>query len=169
MPQISYDHRIGITRIRRGESMNKATRMLVMSGMAAVAALAFSAGPAAASSASPAPTASKSTTQAAEKHGAYRSKVVGYYRSPMQCHKAGRYGEWRNRWDGYTCYRVPFGFKRGWWALQVRWDGFGGQGHFPIQGHPHGPNFHGQGGPNFHGQGGPGFQGQGGPRLPVRK
>jgi hypothetical protein len=166
-----------LTRIRRGETMNKAARMLVMSGTAAVAALAFSAGPAAASSDSPASTASKSTTQAADKHGVYRSKVVGYYRSPIQCNRAGKFGEWRNRWDDYTCFRVPFGPKRGWFALQVRWDnhGFPGQGHVGFPGH-HGPGFPGQHGPGFPGQHGPGFPGHphgpgfpGNPHFPTKK
>ncbi|MEU4239795.1 hypothetical protein [Actinoplanes sp. NPDC026619] len=152
--------------------MNKAARMIAMSGMAAVAALAFSAGPAAAASASaasPAPSASKSTTSAAEKQS-YRARVVNYYRSPIACNKAGRFGEWRNSWDDYTCYRVPFGFKRGWWALSVRWDnhGFPGHGHGPgFPGGPgHGPGF--PGGPG-HGPGFPGGPGHPGPHFPAKK
>ncbi|WP_203816203.1 hypothetical protein [Paractinoplanes ferrugineus] len=109
--------------------------------MAATAALAFSAGPAAATSAAPAPAADKAGTQASAKHGPSSTRIAGYYRSPIACHNAGRIGDWQNRWDSYTCYRVPFGFKRGYFALQVRWDRFGFPGHrpgFPVH---HGPGF----------------------------
>ncbi|GIM95773.1 hypothetical protein [Paractinoplanes toevensis] len=152
--------------------MNKVARMIVMSGMAAAAALAFSAGPAAASSATPAtpaPTASKATTESADRFGPSRSKVVNYFRDPRTCNRVGWIGERRNQWDSYNCFRVPFGFKRGWWALQVRWDNHGG---FP--GHHGGPiGFPGHhGGPiGFPGHhGGPiGFPGHQGPHFPAKK
>jgi hypothetical protein len=122
--------------------------MIAMSGMAAVAALAFSAGPAAASdtAAAKGSTTTSTTAKAAKGYGWNNGRVVGYYRSPGACHRAGRIGEWRDRWDDYTCYRVPFGYKRGLFALKVYWDhnggwnnggwhngGFGGgNGHIPI-------------------------------------
>ena len=106
--------------------MNKATRMLVMTGMAIVAGATFSAGPAAAASASPATSDSKAATQS-KSHGD-RSKIVGVYRDPFTCNKIGRIGEFRNRWDDYRCIRVPAGFHRSKWALRVSWDRFGGWG-----------------------------------------
>ncbi|MFI5890993.1 hypothetical protein ACIA5D_12865 [Actinoplanes sp. NPDC051513] len=106
--------------------MNKATRMLVMTGMAIVAGATFSAGPAAAASASPAASDSKAATQSAG-HGD-RSKIVGVYRDPFTCNKIGRFGEIRNKWDDYRCIRVPGGFHRSKWALRVSWDRHGGWG-----------------------------------------
>ncbi|GAA2629710.1 hypothetical protein Adu01nite_40570 [Paractinoplanes durhamensis] len=134
--------------------------MLVMSGMAAVAALAFSAGPAAAASATPAnpaPKADKATTQAADRFGPFRSWTVGIYRSPIQCNRIGQFGERRGQWDDYTCVRVPFGPRRGWFALQARNYGPGFPGHGP--GFPGGPGGWGPGGwgPGF--PGGPGHPG----------
>jgi len=158
MPHFSYDLHIGNIRTRRGESMNKATRMLVMTGMAIVAGATFSAGPASAASASPAPNPSKAATQSTKDWGHDRSRIVGFYSNPFICNRVGRIGEWRNRWDDYNCFRVPFGFHRGDWALRVSWDRFG----FP--GHDHG--FPGHDGPGFPGHDGPGFPGHDGPGFP---
>lgn len=131
--------------------MNKATRMLMMTGMAIVASATF-AGPAMAASATPAPSAGQSTTVKAS-HGD-RSKIVGFYRTPGQCHRIGNIGEWRNRWDDHDCFRVRGGFHRNWWALRVSWDnrghGFPGHGHgfpgndhgFPGNDHDHGHHGH---------------------------
>jgi hypothetical protein len=145
--------------------MNKATRILVMTGMALVAGATVGAGPASASTATPA--APSTTTKAAAK--ADWDRTVGYFRNPTACRIAGAIGERRGQWDDSYCVRVGGGFRRGLWALQVSYDnhhghgfpghGFPGQGHsFPGQGGPgHGPGFPGQGGPHFPGQGGPGF------------
>jgi hypothetical protein len=132
MPRITYDHHIGNIRTRRGESMNKATRMLVMTGMAIAAGVTFSAGPASAASATPASPDSKAATQSAKDWGHDRSRIIGYYSNPFVCHRIGNFGERRGRWDDHTCFRVPFGFHRGDWALRVSWDrhgGFWGGGH----------------------------------------
>lgn len=130
--------------------MNKATRMLVMTGMAIVAGATFSAGPASAASASPAPSPSKTATQGTKDWGHDRSRIVGYFSNPFTCNRAGRIGEWRNRWDDYNCFRIPFGFHRGDWALRVSWDRPGFPGH-------DGPGFPGHGGPGGHDHDGPGF------------
>ncbi|MFF5291171.1 hypothetical protein [Paractinoplanes globisporus] len=126
--------------------MNKATRMLVMTGMAIVAGVTFSAGPAAAASASPAPAAPKAGTQSTKDWGHDRSRIVGFYSNPFTCHRIGNFGERQGRWDDHACIRIPFGFHRGDWALKVYWDRHGFPGH---------------GGPGFPGHGGPGFPGNG--------
>jgi hypothetical protein len=156
MPQFSYDHHIGNIRTRRGESMNKATRMLVMTGMAIVAGVTFSAGPAAAASASPAPAAPKAGTQSTKDWGHDRSRIVGFYSNPFTCHRIGNFGERQGRWDDHACIRIPFGFHRGDWALKVYWDRHGFPGHggpgFPGQWHDHdGPGNHHDGPGNHHG------------------
>jgi hypothetical protein len=175
MPRISYDHRIGNNRTRRGESMNKATRMLAMTGMAIVAGVTFSAGPAAAASASPSPAAPKASTQQADKGFPSDSAYRGWFRSLRACHRAGNIGEWRNSWDDHDCIPVRNGFHRNTWVLKVYWDrhGFPGHGHgFPGHGHGfpghddgfpgHGDGFpgHGDGFPG-HGDGFPGHDGDG--------
>jgi len=112
--------------------MNKATRLLVMTGTAVAAALTMGAGP-----------ASAATTAAAP--GPHHDRVVGYFRSPIACERAGRVGELRDRWDNHDCNRVRFGFHRGQWELTASW------GHGPFgHGHDHGPRpiHHGPGG--FH-------------------
>src|SRR3954447_18848177 len=135
--------------------MNKATRMLVMTGMAILAGVTFSAGPAMASSATPAPTENKAATQTTKDwgpgFGPAGSRVVGYFSNPFTCNQVGRSGVWRHRWDYYNCYPVPFGF-RGNWALRVTWHRFG----FPGSGWYGGPGgFPGVGFPG--GVGGPGW------------
>ncbi|MCU7722803.1 hypothetical protein ODJ79_03670 [Actinoplanes sp. KI2] len=139
--------------------MNKATRMLVMTGMAVVAAATFSAGPAMADTAAPAPTQHKVTTQSQTTTentknwgpgwGPGGSRVVGYFSNPFTCNQVGRNGIWTHRWDYYNCYPVPFGFG-GNWALRVTWHRFG----FPGHGWFGGP---GWGGPGIGGFGGPGW------------
>ena len=127
--------------------MNKVTRMLAITGMALAAGATIGAGPASAatSTASTASSASTASAGFASHQGADRrvqshSRVVGYFRGPISCNKAGRIGEWRDRWDDYTCYRVRWGFKRGWWALSVSQDGNGHHG-----GGNHGGGFPGGG------------------------
>jgi hypothetical protein len=98
--------------------MNKATRLLAMTGMALAAAVTMGAGPASAATKAPAP-------------GPHRDKVVGYFHSAGACQRAGRIGELRDRWDSHDCGRVHFGFHRGMWELTASW------GHGPF-GHDHG-------------------------------
>jgi hypothetical protein len=112
-------------------SMNKATRLLAMTGMALAAAVTMGAGPASAATKAPAP-------------GPHRDKVVGYFRTSGMCERAGNVGELRNKWDDHNCDRVRFGFHRGMWELTASW------GHGPF-GHGHGPGpVHGPG-PFHHG------------------
>ena len=117
--------------------MNKATRMLTMLGMGLVAGATIGAGPAvAADSTSPAPKASTATK--AQQHDRDRDRVVGFYRSLRACEFAGRIGERFDKWDDYDCERVRFGFRRGFWALEVEQDRWGhGGGHWNRPGHGH--------------------------------
>ncbi|WIM98938.1 hypothetical protein ACTOB_002560 [Actinoplanes oblitus] len=102
--------------------MNKLMRGLAMSGFAVAAGLAISAGPATASSAAPQPAAKAS----ANAH--LRDRIIDFYRSPMACHRAGRIGEWRDRWEDHDCIPIRHGFRRGYWALKVYY-GWGGDFH----------------------------------------
>ena len=86
--------------------MNKATRLLAMTGMAVVAGLTMGAGP-----------ASASTTTAAKAPG--HDRVEGYFHSRLQCERSGRFGELRDRWDSHDCNPVRFGRHRGDWELSV--------------------------------------------------
>jgi hypothetical protein len=159
--------------------------MLMMTGMAIVAGLTFSAGPAVAASASPSPSAPKASTQQADKGFPRDSAYKGWFRSLGACHHVGNIGEWRDLWDDHDCIPVRTGFHHNTWVLKVYWDrhgfpGHGGHGHgFPGHGHGFpGPDFpdHGHGfpGPDFpdHGHGfpGPDFPGHGhdgdGPDFP---
>ncbi|GAA3341852.1 hypothetical protein GCM10020358_34760 [Amorphoplanes nipponensis] len=94
--------------------MSKATRMLAMTGLAMVAGLTFSAGPAAASSstAQGATTATQSTQQGAQAHrDRDREWVQGYYRTRGQCIRVGLIGKRFDRWDRFRCERVRHGFR----------------------------------------------------------
>jgi hypothetical protein len=162
MPRISYDLHIGNNRTRRGESMNKATRMLMMTGMAVVAGATFSAGPAAAASASPSPSAAKASTQEAAKAFPRSSSIEGWYRSRGACESAGNRGEWRNRWDDHDCIPINTGVHRRTWALKVYQNRHGFPGHGPGGHGGHGPGGHGPGGHGGHGPGGHGGHGPGG-------
>jgi hypothetical protein len=117
--------------------MNKTTRLLTVTGMGAIAALAIGAGPAQAAGTGASAAAKPSAGQAQERHG--WDRTVGYYRSGGACEVAGRVGERFGRWDDHDCNFVRFGFHRGQWALQVsnrfghgfHGHHFGGHGHFP--------------------------------------
>ncbi|MBB4740741.1 hypothetical protein BJY16_004200 [Actinoplanes octamycinicus] len=116
--------------------MNKLMRGLAMTGFAVAAGLAISAGPAAASDAAPQPTAKAS----ANAH--VRDRIVDFYRSPMACHRAGRIGEWRDRWEDHDCIPIRHGFRRGYWALKVYY-GWAGPGGFHDRDDHRGPGgFH---------------------------
>jgi hypothetical protein len=120
--------------------MNKATRLLAMTGMAVAAGLTMSAGPASAASATPAP-------------GPGHDRVQGYFGNPIACQRAGRVGELRDRWDDHDCNKVRFGLHRGQWALLVSWNshhGPFGHGHGPRPIHGPGPFHHGHGPVDHH-------------------
>jgi hypothetical protein len=96
--------------------------MLAMTGMALVAGMTFSAGPAAAStSTAQGTTAAKQSTQQQAETNRGRDWVHGYYRTRGQCERVGRWGERRDRWDDYECERVNRGF-RSIWRLEVERD-----------------------------------------------
>ena len=137
--------------------MGKATRSLAMAGMALIAGATVGAGPAMASAPiaqAPSVLGATVSTQVAVKQVQVQSRdrVVGYYRTLRSCDHAGRLGERRGRWDSYDCDRVRHGFRRGWWALEVRW-GHGNGGH--------GNGGHGNGGHNGGGNGNGGHNGGG--------
>ncbi|MET0419499.1 MAG: hypothetical protein ABW022_26085 [Actinoplanes sp.] len=120
--------------------MNKATRMLAVTGLALVAGVTMGAGPAsAAPSASGTTSATTVSVQGVDKKMKSRDRVVGYYRTKTACWKVGRLGEIRDRWDDFECDRVNRGFRRGWYALEAQWDVRG-------SGHHHGGRPHGHGG-----------------------
>ena len=108
--------------------MNKKIQVLTMAGMGLLAGAAIGASPAQAVDAS-GQTAAKSSashsTQVKQFHD--RDRVVGYFRTRMACERAGRIGEWADRWNDYDCDFVRFGFRHGAWALEVERDrrGFG--------------------------------------------
>jgi hypothetical protein len=105
--------------------MNKATRLLAMTGMAVVAGLTMGAGP-----------ASASTTTAAK--ASSHDHVEGYFNSRTQCERSGRIGEMRNRWDSHDCDLIHFGRHRGDWQLSVSSHGGPFGHHRPT----HRPPFH---------------------------
>jgi hypothetical protein len=87
-----------------GTPMNRATRVLLMSGVAVAAGMAFSA-PAMASTATPAHTTT--VTQVAPRH----TWSEGHFRSLGACLSEGRRGVWRGDWDHYRCVRTGRGFE----------------------------------------------------------
>ncbi|MEV4350639.1 hypothetical protein AB0J83_39785 [Actinoplanes sp. NPDC049596] len=103
--------------------MNKAVKMLTMAGMGLMASAAIGA-PALAADSSSTATAKGNDTAKVQRHD--RDQVVGFYRTLRDCEKAGRIGEWFDRWESYDCDRVRFGFRRGYWALEVERNWRGG-------------------------------------------
>jgi hypothetical protein len=106
--------------------MNKATRALVMTGMAAVAGATMGSAAAQAAPAKPAPIG---VTVSVKALAPFRYETVGYYRSAGACFHAGRYGESRGWWNSYRCVRISAGPYRSGWALTVDRNYFGGGGH----------------------------------------
>jgi hypothetical protein len=141
----------------KGVVMNKVTRMFTMTGLAVAAGLAMGVGPAVAAPAAPA--AKGSAVQVQDHRFNHRERLVDFYRSPQACFRAGKVGEFRNKWDKFTCERVKRGPKRGWVALKVSSD-FKSHGHHGPK--SHGPKNHGHQGPQSHGHQGP--QGHPGPK-----
>jgi hypothetical protein len=121
--------------------MNKVTRMLAIAGMALAAGATIGATPAMAASSA---TGSGTTVAVQATPG---DRVVGYYRSYRQCDRAGDIGEWSNRWDEHDCYRVRYGFHRGWFALSVDWNWHDNNNHHHGGG-DNGNNNHHHGGDN---------------------
>jgi len=134
--------------------MNKATRMLAVTGMALIAGLTLGVGPAAAAS-------SNATTAVATKQATHQADRGRIYPSLRQCLWAGRIGERRGRWDSYDCNRIRWGSYRGWWELDVEWDHDGWPGHH--HGGHDGPWDGGHDGPWDGGHDGPGDGGHDGP------
>jgi hypothetical protein len=127
--------------------MNKATRLLTVTGMGALAALAIGAGPAQAAGTAGSPAAKPSAGQTQQSHN--WDRTIGYYRSAGACEMAGRIGERFGRWDDHDCDFIRFGFRHGSWALQVGRD-WNRPGHgFPGHGFP-GHNRPGHGFPGHH-------------------
>src|SRR3954471_12171603 len=88
-----------MTAYRRNALMNKATRMLAVTGMTLLAGLTFGATPALAGSASV--TAGTTAGQAAP--GA--DHVQDHFWNLRDCLRSGRWGERRGDWDSYRCRR----------------------------------------------------------------
>ncbi|GAA0488709.1 hypothetical protein Ade02nite_72700 [Paractinoplanes deccanensis] len=108
--------------------MNKAVRMLTMVGLGLMAGATVGTAPALAADGGSSATAKSNTSTQVQRHD--RDQIVGFYRTLRACEKAGRIGEWFDRWEDYDCERVRFGFRRGFWALEVERDWrFGGHGH----------------------------------------
>ena len=100
--------------------MNKATRLLVTTGMAIVAGATMGVG---AASASPKTPDAPAAVQAAKPGPGWNNdRVVGYYGSPRFCNFFGQRGENRNRWDDYRCIYQRRGPHHGQFALLVSWD-----------------------------------------------
>ena len=137
--------------------MNKVTRMFTMTGLALAAGLTMGVGPASAAPAAPAAGGAAVQAQAQAPRYITKTKVVGYYRTMQACNRAGKVGEFRNKWDDFDCDRVQRGPKRGWVALEAQWR-VRTQGHGPWNQGPqgHGPQGHG---PQGHGPQGHGPQG----------
>jgi hypothetical protein len=129
--------------------MNKVTRMLAIAGMALAAGATIGATPAMAASST---VGSPTTVTGQASPGDW---IAGYYPSYRRCDRAGDLGEWSNRWDNHYCYRVPYGFHRGWFALSVGWDwnndwNNGDHHHGGDNNHHGGDGNHHQGGDNNH-------------------
>ena len=119
--------------------MNKAMRLLALTGMSLAAGAMIASGPAQA-----APAATQSTGSSTGYHvKSYADDydyVVGYYRWQRQCRNAGWTGIKFGAWDKFKCSPVRVSW-RGWaWELEVReeywnwddWDG-GWPGNWPFK------------------------------------
>ena len=101
--------------------MKAATRILTLVGLSLMTGASIGAGPAqAATSADQAP--ARPATASVQDRPHDDEEVVGFFRNRWACERAGRIGEMRDRWDDYDCERVGFGFRRGFWMLEVERD-----------------------------------------------
>jgi hypothetical protein len=97
--------------------MHRVAQKFAFAGLGLAAGVAMGVGPAQAATTTGQASARATTTQA---QGTWDDgDVVGYYSTLRRCERAGRIGEWRDRWDDYDCYRVRWGLNRGAWALEV--------------------------------------------------
>ena len=100
--------------------MKATTRILTLVGLGLMTGATIGAGPATA-----APSADQAPAQPATASAQERPRddeVVGFFRNRWACEIAGRVGERRDRWEDYDCERVRFGFRRGFWVLEVERD-----------------------------------------------
>jgi len=125
--------------------MNGITRLLAITGIGLAAGASIGAGTAQAATGA----GHDGTHRVAARAGAHwndDNDIAGYFDSPILCERVGRIGELRDRWDGYNCYPIRFGFHRGAWALEVSYgDDRGGDGFRPDCPPRHGfeDHFHG--------------------------
>ena len=110
--------------------MNSKSRVLTLIGAGLLAGAAIGTGPASAAPSTGAATVTPSTIQLQQPPYDDDDDVVGYFRTRWACERAGRVGEWRDRWEDYDCERVRWGFRRGMWQLEVDrgWDWNNGHG-----------------------------------------
>jgi len=106
--------------------MNSIARFLTVAGIGLVAGMSVGAGPAQAATVSGHDGTHRAVASSKAHWNDDDNDIIGYFDSPMRCERVGRFGEMRNRWDDYDCYRVRRGFHRGDWALEVTYDRFGG-------------------------------------------
>jgi hypothetical protein len=92
--------------------MNRAIRLLVMSGLDLAITLAIGVVPAQA-------VAGHGATVEARSDWNNNSDVVRYLRTRTGCESVGRLGELRVRRDHYDCSPMLFGFNRGAWVPEV--------------------------------------------------
>ncbi|WP_433795481.1 hypothetical protein [Actinoplanes sp. CA-252034] len=116
--------------------MNKMTRALVMTGVAVATGVSVAAGPATATPATTTPGARLATTHQLDFQR--RDRIHGFYNSPRTCHRIGRIGQWKNRWERYSCFKIYRGFHSGSWALKVHYGWNYNHGNKHWQGGHHG-------------------------------
>jgi hypothetical protein len=101
--------------------MNRVTRLLALAGVGIAAGMTIGAGPASAAPAAGQDATHRTTTQVTtnwdDDDDDYR--LVGYFDTGRQCAAVGRIGEFRDRWEDYSCFPVRSRFHRGDWALLV--------------------------------------------------
>ena len=98
--------------------MHRIARRIAFAGVGLAAGVAMGVGPAQATTGTGQAGMQATTTQV-QTGWDDDDDVVGYYGTLRRCERAGRIGEWRDRWDDYDCYRVRWGHHRGAWALEV--------------------------------------------------
>jgi hypothetical protein len=127
-------HNLGLQKVF---AMNKATRILAVTGMSLLAGLTFGATPALAGSSSVA------TNTTVEQMTPQAGHDEGHYRSFRDCERAGRWGVWQDDWEHYRCNRDWRGYELYVWGGDH--DDHGGHGdhgdqddHGDHDGHGHG-------------------------------
>ncbi|MEV6347863.1 hypothetical protein [Actinoplanes sp. NPDC051851] len=114
--------------------MSRVIRAAVMTGLAAAAGLAITAGPAAAAPAGDASGAAGDRSDAGL--GWYNPQVAGFYNTSAQCRRVGTNGNQRY-WYSYQCAPVRAGLRAGSYVLNVyprgwaSWSGSGSLGYRP--------------------------------------